>query len=59
MAGFIEQQVDKWYGSTPDRLQWEERQEIIEMVANCIIASQLDSTVITEAERIVGICQKR
>lgn len=52
MTGFIEQTVDEWYGSTNESLKWEERQKIVEMVANCVVAGVMDSAVFDEAIKI-------
>jgi len=52
MVGFIEKNVDKWYGSTSETLKWGERQKIVEMVADCVVAGVMDSAVFDEAIKI-------
>ena len=53
--GYIEGKVDRWYCNTSSILPWDERKELIEMVAECIIASQMDSSICNEAFEISGV----
>ena len=53
--GYIEGKVDKWYGNTDGALWWDDRQTLIEMVAECVIASMMDSSIGNEALEIAGV----